>query len=82
MTTSKSYNGHKNYNFWTVFLWLNNDYVLYQMMLEHVKNCSGSKTKAAQNMLDELNGMGITHTPDGVKYTKSAITAAMVRIEK
>ena len=81
MTTSKSYNGHKNYNFWNVSLWMNNDYGLRQMMLEHVSNCSGPKTKAAENMLDELNEMGITHTPDGVKYTKSAIAAVMVGIK-
>jgi hypothetical protein len=29
-------------------------------------------------MLDELNDQGITHTPDGAPYSKTAIRAAMV----
>ena len=76
--TTKSYNGHKNHAQWNQSRWLNNDYGLYQMMLEHVNNCSGTKDKAAQNVLDELHSMDITHTPDGVKWSKAGIRAAMV----
>ena len=76
--TTKSYNGHKNYAQWNQALWLNNDYGLYQMMVEHVNNCSGTKDKAAQNILDELHSRGITHTDDGVKWSKAGIRAAMV----
>ena len=45
------YNGHKNWNHWNVSLWINNDEGLYLCARDHVRNCSGSKSKAAQNML-------------------------------
>lgn len=72
------YNGHKNWNHWNVSLWINNDDGLYRMALDHARNCSGTREKAAGNMLDELQSMGITHTPDGVPYSVSSIRAAMV----
>lgn len=71
-------NGYKNYSQWNQALWLNNDCGLYQMMLNHVRNCSGGRDKAAQNILDELHSLGITHTQDGVKWSKAGIRAAMV----
>ena len=73
-----AYNGYKNYSQWNQALWLNNDYSLYQIMLDHVKNCSGGRDKAAQNILDELHTLGITCTHDGVKWSKAGIRAAMV----
>jgi len=74
---TKSYNGHKNYNFWNVSLWINNDEGLYHEALNNIQ-CSDNREDAVSNMLHSLHEMGITHTPDGVKYTKSAIRAAMV----
>lgn len=77
------YNGHKNYNFWNVSLWLNNDEGLYRTMLDHIRSCKVcglSKDVAAESFLEDLHSLGITHTPDGVKYTKSAIRAAMVGV--
>ncbi|QMV32525.1 hypothetical protein KMB83_gp05 [Ralstonia phage Anchaing] len=71
------YNGHKNWNHWNVSLWINNDEGLYRMALDHVRNCSGTREKAALNMLDELRESGITHTPDGAPYSVSSICAAM-----
>lgn len=76
--TTKTFNGHKNRNHWNVSLWINNDEGLYQAALDHVRNCSGTREKAAQNMLDELHSMGITKTPDGAPYSVSSIRAAMV----
>ena len=75
--TNKSYNGHKNYNFWNVSLWINNDEGLYREALNNILY-SDNREDAVSNMLDSLHALGITHTPDGVKYTKSAIRAAMV----
>ena len=71
------YNGHRNYNAWNVSLWINNDEFLYNT----AKACSvgfGSRDKGAQYMIDNLYEMGITHTPDGVPYTKTNIKLAMV----
>lgn len=74
MNNTKSYNGYKNYAQWNQSLWINNDEGLYSMARDHVTNCSGGKAKAAQNILDELV---ITHTPDGVKWSKAGILAAI-----
>lgn len=74
----KSYNGHKNYAQWNQSLWVNNDEGLYHMAKDHVSNCSGGRDKAAQNMLDELQSMDMFKTPDGVKWSKAGIRAAMV----
>jgi hypothetical protein len=71
------YNGHKNWNHWNVSLWIRNDEGLYLMARDHVRNCSGTRTKAAQNMLNELQDMGTSKTPDGAPYSLSSIRAAM-----
>ena len=74
MTT---YNGHKNYAQWNQSLWINNDEGLYSLVRDHVSNCSGGRDKAAQNILDHLKDCGMTHTPDGVKWSKAGICAAL-----
>lgn len=72
-----SYNGHKNWNHWNVSIWIYNDEGLYRMALEHLRNCSGPRKRAARNMLDELEEYGIRKTPDGAHYSVSSIAAAM-----
>lgn len=71
-----TYNGHKNYNFWNVSLWINNDEGLYNFAKDYARRYT--RQRAAEEMLSALNEMGVTHTPDGVKYSVSAIRAAMV----
>ena len=73
MTT---YNGHKNWNHWNVSLWLNNDEWLHNLMIRQVRN-SRNRTDAANQVLQALLDMGITHTADGARYSKSAIRSAM-----
>ena len=77
-----TYNGHKNYAQWNQSLWINNDEGLYRMVLDHVRNCSGTKDKAAQNIMDELQSLNITRTPDGVKWSKAGILAAVKSLEE
>jgi hypothetical protein len=72
-----SYNGHKNWNHWNVSLWINNNERLHRMALEHLRNCSGSRQRAAMYMLDELKEREIRKTPDGAPYSVSSIAAAM-----
>ena len=72
-----TYNGHKNWNHWNVRLWILNDECLYNSAMVAVKR-NPSKNSAAEDMLDLLHCNGITHTPDGAPYSKSAIRAAMV----
>ena len=69
-----TYNGHKNYNHWSVSLWLNNDEGLYDIMV-HAVNHSPCRDVAVQRVFDQLDGC---KTPDGVAYSKSAIRGAMV----
>jgi dTDP-4-amino-4,6-dideoxygalactose transaminase len=70
-----SYNGHKNWVHWNVSLWLSNDENLYHLMNEFKDQAT--RYMAAKNFLDYLNDQGITKTPDGAKYSLSAIQAAM-----
>lgn len=73
------FNGYKNWNHWNVSLWINNDEALYRMATFYVAHwkCRG-KDYAAKWMMDRLKDEGITHTPDGAPYSKSAIRSAMV----
>lgn len=76
------YNGHKNWNHWSVSLWINNDEGLYRMARNLLLECrhrGGGANKAAQGMLNYLsNELGVTKTPDGAPYSVSSIRAAMV----
>ena len=73
------YNGHKNWNHWNVSLWLNNDESLYKLM-ERMIRCSVNREHAAKRMQQELHYMGMSHTPDGAPYSKSAIRFAMIGV--
>ena len=74
MTT---YNGHKNWNHWNVSLWINNDEGLYRMAQYCIRMAS-DRPHAVMFFQRELDKQGITHTPDGAPYSKSAIRSAMV----
>jgi dTDP-4-amino-4,6-dideoxygalactose transaminase len=80
-----SYNGHKNYNHWNVSLWLNNDENLYSIarhMKRHYANARMRDNErrsvfVARQVLQRLKDEGLTHTPDGVRYTVTTISAAL-----
>jgi len=74
MTT---YNGHKNWNHWNVSLWIYNDETLYNCARNYVRSRTRTRDQAARDMLADLHRHGITHTPDGAPYSRSAIRAAM-----
>lgn len=71
------YNGHKNWNHWNVSLWINNDEGLYRAARYCVRMAS-NRREAAENMLRELEKMGLSKTPDGAPYSATSIRAAMV----
>ena len=71
-----SYNGHKNYNFWNVSLWLDNDEGLYSLKRRWLRKCR-NRDEAARFIIEALSDMGLTHTPDGAPYSFSAVRAAL-----
>ena len=73
----KAFNGYKNWNHWNVSLWLHNDEVLYHLMVKSIK-FGADRDHAIGKLLESLSSVGITHTPDGAPYSKSAIRSAMV----
>lgn len=77
MAKSKMYNGHKNKTHWNVSLWINNDPGFYNMAKEFIA-VNNNKDNAAREMMALLNEMGQNTTPDGYKFSKTSIRAAMV----
>jgi len=71
-----TYNGHKNWTYWNVSLWIDSDYGLYRVALESLTTES-SHTAAARRFLAHLAESGETHTPDGAKYTVRNVYAAL-----
>ena len=74
---TKTYNGHKNYNYWNVSLWLGNDEGFYRFALECKRNNKNSRDAAAEF----IAGVGADKTPDGEKYTISNVMAALNGLE-
>ena len=74
------YQGHKSKPAWNVALYLFNDYSLYQLMLRVCADCRAmgfTMNEMAANILDELRQAGIEKTPDGYRYTKTTVRAAL-----
>ena len=68
------YNGHLNWNYWNVSLWINNDEGLYRLARRcRLKN--DTATAAAEEFLDCMDG--VERTPDGAVYTMPNVRAAI-----
>jgi len=70
------YQGHRNRVHWNVAYYLFNDYELYSMVKNEVKQAKNLDI-AAKNIFKRVP----EKTPDGYKYSLSAIRAALVRIK-
>lgn len=70
------YQGHDSWTEWNVSLWLNNDESLYRLAQEFVLR-NPDKDKAALALLTELEELGQKYTPDGARYSQSAIRKAL-----
>lgn len=66
------YNGHKNWCYWNVSLWINNEEGPYRYAYNLV-NTYGIR-KATNIIYEQVAGKV---TPDGAKYTKGSIMAAL-----
>ena len=73
---SKPYNGHHCWNCWNVALWLGNDEGLYNEA-RHTIRVTTSKGEAARRLLNILP----PETPDGAKYTFTALRSALVGLD-
>ena len=71
-----TYNGHKNWNYWNVSLWINNDEWLYSAARDCVRH-NKTRRAAAEMFIDMLQEVGIAQTPDGAPYTNASVSAAM-----
>lgn len=71
-----TYQGHKNWNYWNVSLWIANDEPLYRIALRCIHRSRGLNA-AAEYMMSELTILGHSVTPDGAPYTKSSVRAAL-----
>lgn len=77
MKGNKGYNGYKNKTHWNVSLWINNDESLYRLAQDFI-NANANRNDAARDMMLFLELTGQDKTPDGFKYSTTAIRAAMV----
>lgn len=66
--TNTPFNGHPNWNLWNVALHMANDYGFYHLCLDLLK--SHGLSGATEVLYRDLGG---TETPDGGRYTKTAI---------
>ena len=67
-----TYNGHKNWHHWNVSLWINNEEHLYRAAVSLCRRYG--KAQAARILASELPAK----TPDGARYSVTAIRAALV----
>ena len=67
--SAQTYNGWANYETWNVVLWIGNDWGLYQLALDVVRN-GGTYVDLINAIL--LN-CGATKTPDNVAYNDAKI---------
>ena len=67
--SAQTYNGWANYETWNVVLWIGNDWSLYQLALDVVRN--------GGTYVDLINAIrincGATKTPDDVEYNSAKI---------
>jgi hypothetical protein len=68
-----TYNGHKNWNYWNVSLWLTGDEELYRQVEQTLSGLS-SLDAVARALAAQLKGKS---TPDGAPYTFTSIRAAI-----
>jgi hypothetical protein len=77
-SAKSTYQGHKNWDHWNVSLWIFNDEGLYSLA-RLARSACPTLDRATERFIAHA---GATHTPDGAKYTKSAVRAALANVER
>tara|TARA_R100000482_G_C5110451_1_gene140253 strand:+ start:804 stop:1037 length:234 start_codon:yes stop_codon:yes gene_type:complete len=72
----REYNGHRSWNAWNVALWLNNDYNIYNFIVNLVRDYGLERAIriVAKNMSGEK-------TPDGATYNRLSVKLAIEGME-
>lgn len=78
MKKNEEYNGFKNYSFWNISLWINNDSELYYLAIESINKYKNVKDSAIYFM-DNLTQR---YTPDNVLWTKAGVYNALISLKK
>jgi len=71
VSEATTYNGWTNYETWNVSLYINNEYDLYMLACDYVKQCIKFERTVSYKQF-AARYLGIT-TPDGVSYTHPAL---------
>ncbi len=71
-----TYNGHKNWTQWNVALWIGNDESLYRLARTLVRHHRTRKAAAAA-FVQAMAEYAMPATPDGARYSMTAVLAAM-----
>lgn len=74
---SREYNGHHCWNCWNVALWIGGDEGLYSFARECIQQ-HASNNQAATRFLACVEG----RTPDGARYTRTAVRAALAGLRE
>lgn len=78
---AKPYNGHPSWNAWNVALWLGNDYGLYSLAMDAIRQAGANGRKAtptrATNIFFAYSGLQDTKTPDGARYSFASTRHAL-----
>lgn len=72
------YNGHKDWDYWNVALWLGNDEALYLACMAVMRD-KPTLRAAAQHLVKHVL---IEKTPDGASYTIARVRAALEGLEE
>jgi len=77
-----SYNGHKNWAYWNVALWIGNDEGLYLFARECIADHKGAGglTEAAREFVAAMGEGG--KTPDGARWSMNAVRAALAGLDE
>lgn len=92
MGAPKPFNGHHCWNCWNVALWLGNDEGLYRLALDTIerakKRIENSKSESGRARSPyrfaayTMQGYLPKTTPDGAKYTITALTSALKGLDE
>ena len=74
----KPYNGHHCWNCWNVALWLAKDEPAYRAAMTYVHQIRNEHINATEAARRFIKSYALETTPDGARYTVSAVRSALI----